>query len=88
MFLPVTSDGKIFIQNGFRGIYIFSLEDYGYMKHYHQMSDTIDNMNFKNLDLAKDFVKELILKLDKEAWILKNKKIFKQTYIQYIKIEG
>ena len=67
MFLPVTSDGKIFIQNGFLGLYLLSIESYGYVKHYHQMSDTIDNINFKNLNLARDFVKELIFELDKEV---------------------
>lgn len=64
-FLPLQSDASNIIKRGGKvGFVLFSVNDDGFVDHYHQMSDTIDKIDFDTLNLCRDFLGELIKKID------------------------
>lgn len=67
--LPVPSECSLLVKKGFRVVVMMnSLDESGYVKQYHQMSDTIDKINFETLALCKDFTTEVIKEIDRRKF--------------------
>lgn len=67
-YVPVGSDCEILVRKGFRVATMFnSLGNNGYYDHYHQMTDTIDKVNFKTMALCKKFTVEIIREIDESG---------------------
>lgn len=67
--LPVPSECSLLVRKGFRvAVMMNSLDESGYVKQYHQMSDTIDKINFETLALCKDFTTEVIKEIDRRKF--------------------
>lgn len=64
-YAPTQSDCTELVNRKLRVMTMMSsINNYDFVDHYHQMTDTIDKINFKNLDLCKNFIIRLIEEVD------------------------
>jgi len=60
-FMPIAGDGGALVEHECHVMStIFSLNEDNFYDHYHELTDTIDKINFKSTDLCADFVKAII----------------------------